>query len=172
MITVRRVGLAEAPAFRSLRLVALRDHPADFGSDAASEASLPLSHFVGQLADNHVMGAYVEGRLAGIMALLFHTKAKERHRAYLWGVYVSPHARGRSVAPGLLDATLDAAFAVAEQVELGVRADNRAAAGLYRSRGFVPCGGLPAIHRVDGTDHDDTMMVLTRAGYQASRAGG
>lgn len=169
MIVCRRVGAGEAPAFRTLRLTALRDHPADFGSDHASEARLPLSHFVEQLLDNHVIGAYADGGLAGIMCLLFHAKAKESHRAYLWGVYASPRIRGAGAARRLLDATLVAAFARVEQVELGVRPDNAAAVALYRSRGFIACGGTPAVHQVDGVDHADLAMVLSRPGWLAAR---
>ncbi len=158
MTQIRRLTAADAPAFRALRLEALRRHPADFGSDHAGQAGLPLAHFVAQLLDNHVMGAFVDGGLAGIMALEFRTAAKTRHRAFLWGVYVPV----RGIATALLDATLAAAFARAEQVELGVRIGNPAAEKLYASRGFVRYGIEPRSHRVDGVDHDDALMVAFR----------
>lgn len=161
VIEYRRVGIAEAPAFRALRLVALRDHPADFGSDYATMAARPLSVFVEQLADSHVMGAYVDGVLAGIAGVQFHGNVKERHRGYIWGVY----AKGRGVARGMLVAALTVAFARVSQVELGVRVGNEAAEALYRGLGFVACGGLPGVHLVEGVLYDDRAMVLDRAGW-------
>jgi ribosomal protein S18 acetylase RimI-like enzyme len=154
----------EAEAFRALRLEALHDHPADFGSDWESEREQPLAHFAAQLADNHVMGAFVGGELAGLVCLLFYPKLKERHRAYIWGVYVGPRGRGRGVAGPLLDAALAVAFERVSQVELNVRVGNTAAERLYLSRGFVACGGIPGIHLVDGVLYDDTLMVLRREG--------
>jgi RimJ/RimL family protein N-acetyltransferase len=155
---LRRLTAADAVAFRALRLEALRTYPADFGSDHAGQAALPLAAFVVQLLDNHVMGGFIGGGLEGIMALQFHAAPKTRHRAFLWGVYV----RARGLAGPLLDATLAAAFARAEQVELGVRIGNPAAERLYASRGFVRYGIEPRSHRVDGADHDDALMVARR----------
>ncbi len=162
-MTIRRLTLADAPEFRTLRLRALHDHPADFGSDHASEAAKPLSHFITQLADNHVMGAFLDGTLAGIIALEFKTKPKEAHRAFLWGVYVAPQARGRGVAAPLLDAAIAVAIARATQVELGVRAGNTPAEALYRSRGFTEYGREPNTYIVDGAPCDSLLMVRHRA---------
>ncbi len=159
---IRRLGLGDAPAFRAIRLRALRDHPADFGSDFREEAGKPLSHFVGQIADNHIMGAWEGRALVGIIALEFKSKAKERHRAFLWGVYVAPDGRGRGVAPALLDATLGVALGRVEQVELGVRAGNGAAEALYRSRGFVEYGREPATYVVEGVAWDSLLMARRR----------
>ena len=162
MIQVRRLTLAEAPAFRALRLDALRDHPADFGSTHATEAMLPLAHFVGQLADNHVLGVFLDGVLTGVAAIGFRAKAKEAHRADLWGVYVAPGGQGRGAAQARVDAALAVGFARAEQIELSVRVGNARALALYRSRGFVATGTELRSYRVDGRDYDNTLMVKFR----------
>ncbi len=161
----RRVGVAEAPAFRALRLEALRDYPADFGSDYETVLTRPLSFFVSQLADNRVMGAYVGGELVGIVGLQFSENVKERHRAYVWGVY----AKGRGVARGLLAAALEVAFGLVSQVELNVRVGNVAAEALYRGAGFVACGGIPGVHWVDGVLYDDRIMMLDRDGWDQNK---
>jgi RimJ/RimL family protein N-acetyltransferase len=158
VIEIRRLTAADAPAFRALRLEALQAYPADFGSEFEEQARLPVAYFVAQLLDNHVMGAFAEGQLMGIMALEFRSAAKTRHRAFLWGVYV----RTRGVAPALLDATLAVGFEAAEQIELGVRVGNPAAERLYASRGFVRYGIEPRSHRVGRVDHDDALMVAYR----------
>ncbi len=159
---VRRVRIGEAPAFRALRLQALRDHPADFGSDYETTVTRPLAFFVGQLADNVVMGAFEGGELVGIVGLLFNSNVKERHRAYLWGVYVAPSGRRGAVARPLMAEALRVAFGRVEQVELNVRVGNGPAQALYAGLGFVGCGGLPGVHKVDGVLYDDEMMVLGR----------
>ena len=159
---IRRLTAADAPAFRAIRLEALAAHPADFGSDHADEAARPLAHFVAQLLDNHVLGLFRDGALAGIAAIEFHAKAKERHRAFLWGVYVRPAARGTGAAEALLRAAMEAAFARAVQIELGVRAGNAAAEGLYRRLGFTRYGVQPRINCVDGVFHDEALMVAAK----------
>ncbi len=160
MTEIRRLTAADAVAFRALRLAALKAHPADFGSDHDEQARLPLSHFVVQLLDNHIMGGFVDGRLEGIVGLEFWPAPKSRHRGFLWGVYV----RAKGLAGPLLDAALAVAFARVEQVELGVRIGNPAAEKLYASRGFVRYGIEQRSHRVDGVDHDDALMVAYRPG--------
>jgi ribosomal protein S18 acetylase RimI-like enzyme len=159
---IRRLTAADAPAFRAIRLEALAAHPADFGSDHAGEAARPLAHFVAQLLDNHIFGLFREGALAGIAAIEFQAKAKERHRAFLWGVYVHPGARGTGAAEALLRTAMEAAFAGALQIELGVRVGNAAAEGLYRRLGFTRYGVLPRNYRVDGAYHDEALMVAVR----------
>ena len=164
---IRRVRVAEAPAFQALRLKALAEYPADFGSDHATAAGRPLSFFVSALIDNHVMGAFDSGALVGIVGIQFLQNIKERHRAYIFGVY----ARGRGVARPLMLAALREAFTRVTQVELNVRVGNTAAERLYQGLGFVTCGGIPGIHQVDGVLYDDSTMVLTRARYLAMLSG-
>lgn len=158
---IRQLTPGDAPAFRALRLRALREHPADFGSDFAEESRKPLSHFVCQIADNHIMGAFDGGALVGIIALEFKSKVKEAHRAFLWGVYVAPEGRGKVAGP-LLDAALAVALARVRQVELGVRAGNARAEALYRSRGFVEYGREPETYVVDGVAWDSLLMARRR----------
>ncbi len=164
MADIRALGPADAAAFRENRLDALRDHPMDFGSTHATEALQPLAHFTAQLADNLVLGAFAGDALLGVAALLFRDKAKERHRAYLWGVHVRADARGGGVAAALIDAALAAGFARVEQIELSVRVGNAAAEALYRSRGFVPYGTERHSYKVGDAYGDNLLMVCWRAG--------
>ena len=59
--------------------------------------------------------------------------AKERHRGFLWGMYVRPEARRLGAASALLDAILAAASKRFEQIELDVAAGNSAALALYEN---------------------------------------
>lgn len=171
MADIRPLGPADAAAFRANRLQALYDHPLDFGSTHATEALLPLAHFEAQLAGNLVLGAFAGESLLGVAALQFRDKAKERHRAYLWGVHVRANARGGGVAGPLVDAALAAGFARVEQIELSVRVGNATAEALYRSRGFVPYGTERHSYKVDDVYSDNILMVCWRPGLAPEGTG-
>ena len=84
------------------------------------------------------------------------------HRAHVWGVYVSPPARGR----GLGEAMMRRAVAVAAgwggvtSVALSVSARSRAAIALYERVGFRAWGVEPGAVVLDGACVDEVHMVM------------
>ena len=67
---------------------------------------------------------------------------KERHKAQVWGVYVTESARGQGVGKALLEALTKRAktYPDLEQLSLGVATEQRAARRLYASFGFEVWG--------------------------------
>lgn len=165
-ISIRRLLADDAVAFRTVRLAALLDSPTAFGSSHHEEARQPLEWFAGRLeADDWIMlGAFADGSLVGIVGVARESAAKERHRAVIRSMFVSPSARGRGVASALLRHALAAADALPDvwQVILTVTAGNAAAIRLYRAQGFTPYGLLPSSLYVGGRYHDDLLMIRQR----------
>jgi len=140
-MTIRRLRAADAEAFRTLRLHALRDSPTAFGSSHHEEAPRPLEWFAARLeaAEAPMFGAFVDGVLAGIAGVVREPAAKEGHRAAVRSMFVAPAHRRRGLAAALLRHALAAADAMPGvwQVILTVTAGNVAAQRLYEAHGFL-----------------------------------
>jgi ribosomal protein S18 acetylase RimI-like enzyme len=175
-VIIRRLQRADAEVFRALRLEALRDSPTAFGTSHHEEAAQPLEWFAAALdaaAGRQLFGAFVDGQLVGMVGVGREPAAKERHRAVIRSMFVSPQVRGRGIATALLSTALAVADAMPGvwQVTLTVTRGNDAAISLYSRHGFVPYGTLPASLQVDGTYYDDVLMIRQRPDPSAERAG-
>jgi ribosomal protein S18 acetylase RimI-like enzyme len=155
-MNVRRLVPADAPAYRALMLAAYARHPDAFTSSPAERAALPLAWWEARVAEapdahERVVGAWADDTLAGVAGLSFETRAKARHKATLFGMYVLPAFRHEGVGARLVDAVLAAARARdgVGLVQLTVSAGNRAAQALYARAGFVPFGVEPFAVAVD-----------------------
>jgi GNAT superfamily N-acetyltransferase len=156
----------DAPAYRELRLEALRDHPEAFSSDYETYLAKPMSYWEARLRfdepDNSVMlffAAHEQG-LAGMCGVAFSQARKTRHSAYLVSMYVRPGWRGLGIAGELIAACLDWSRAQGITVaKLGVAAPNTPAIRCYARAGFQVYGLEPrAIHH-EGVDYDELLMV-------------
>ena len=136
---------ADADAFRSLRLEALLNAPAAFASSYEDEVARSLVDVAGRLTPGHdgvTLGAFVAERLVGTVGVRRLPRRKERHEAFIWGMDVTPRARGRGAGRRLAAAALDHAATMPglRQVVLGVGAENRVARRIYDELGFEPFG--------------------------------
>jgi ribosomal protein S18 acetylase RimI-like enzyme len=161
---IRLLGPDDAAAFQTLRLQALRECPSAFCSSYEEECDRPVATVAERLEsapDRAVFGAFEDSRLAGIAGLARESGRKVAHKAVLWGVYVAPEFRSRSLGRQLVTAALEHAGALPglRQVNLGVNATNAAAIALYRSLGFAPYGYERGFMCIDGELHDEILMV-------------
>lgn len=160
---LRRLGSDDAERFNDLRLEGLRDSPSAFGSSFEEEADRPLTEVAGRLDDPHnfVVAADDGERLMGVVGLRRYSHLKEKHKAFLWGMYLRPAARGQGLARRLVQAALDHATALEglRQVNLCVEAGNAPAITLYRSFGFEPYGVERHALVVEGKGYDEMHMV-------------
>jgi ribosomal protein S18 acetylase RimI-like enzyme len=158
----------------ALRLRALREHPEAFGQPYA-EAVLLTPDEVRERAtttwlrgDNRVFVAEsADGALVGMLGVARESGERERHRAFVWGVYVAPEARSQGIAGRLLAAAIDWCRALdgVLQVHLSVAANNAPAITVYRQAGFAWCGRTPRVWILDGQVLDQDHMVLMLDGY-------
>jgi len=164
--TVRRLTAADAAAYRELRLEGLRQHPDGFGSAYEDEVDKPASWFGQRLTDATVFGGFLKQEdsnvesLDGTAGLIVPHGTKVKHKGALFGMYVRPVARGTGLAAAVVQAVLDYARGVVEEIQLTVSPDNEAALRLYRKAGFVEYAREPRALKVDGKYHDSVLMTL------------
>jgi ribosomal protein S18 acetylase RimI-like enzyme len=162
---IRRLTAADADSYQVLRLQALRDSPRAFSSSYEEECATPLANVAAFLAPEsgrQVLGAFVDGRLAGMVGLGRDLRRKASHKAFIRSMYVDPEYRGRKIARRLLEEAVAVAHSLGgvRQVTLAVTAGNATAVALYQSLGFVAFGVEPRALQLNGVFIDDVHMVL------------
>ncbi|HMG48992.1 MAG TPA: GNAT family N-acetyltransferase [Inquilinus sp.] len=160
-VDIRRLGPADAGAYRDIRLEGLRRQPECFGTAYGDEAAVPvaaLADRLGQAAG--IFAAQRDGRLLGIAGLRLPVSPRRAHRGILTGMYVRPEARGLGIADALVQAVLAEARARGlDAVTLTVTAGNRPAQSLYDRHGFLPFALEPGALRFDGRSFDDEQRI-------------
>jgi ribosomal protein S18 acetylase RimI-like enzyme len=163
-MTIKRLSPADVPAYRRLRLRGLRESPAAFGSSYAEEVKRPLKAFAARLepsADRWVFGAFVGGRLSGVVTLIREEKKKERHKASIYGLYVDPKVRQQGIGAQLIARVMATARRMRglKQIRLGVVESNRPARRLYENAGFEVYGRERDALLVAGRFHAELLLV-------------
>jgi RimJ/RimL family protein N-acetyltransferase len=156
----------DAHACRQLRLEGLRDSPNAFASHYDDEVSITVEAVAQRLeptADGVILGAFDSGSLVGLVGIRRETRKNLRHKAVLWGMYVTPAFRGRGIGRELLEQILDRAAGMTElrQVNLCVNTQNASAIAMYRAAGFETFGVERAYLIVNGAPQDLIHMVRT-----------
>jgi len=164
-MAIRRLIPSDSSSFQALRLAALRDVPSAFGSSYEEEKDVSASILESRLetkADRGVFGAFEDASVIGLVALGRESMRKLEHKAFIWGMYVAPLARGKGIGRALLLEALALARSVpaVRQVNLSVTAGNAAAIHLYDSVGFKAFGREPDALLMDGVLHDEIHMCL------------
>jgi len=162
---IRRLAPQDAPVFQALRLTGLRNSPSSFGTNYVEEKDLPLAAFAERLQakdDAAVFGAFEAEDLVGIVGLRRDGARNYVHKGHLWGMFVTPEARGRGVARELVQTALDFARDVPglAKVNLYVDAANVPAIALYESLGFVVFSREADGMRVNDRRTDELQMTL------------
>ncbi len=157
--TIRRLAEADATAFRTIRLEALRTAPEAFGSTYEGERDRPAAEFAERLQRNYVAGAFVGPDLVGTAGYYPLTGPKETHRGNIWGVFVQPGHRGAGIARALIEHLLAVAAKEVLQVHLSVVTTNTTATALYQHLGFSIYGTEPRALRLGEQFFDEHLMV-------------
>jgi ribosomal protein S18 acetylase RimI-like enzyme len=144
-VQVRVLAAHEWPLYRALRLRALADAPAAFGSTLAEEETRSDTDWAWRLnlgatsRRDLPLVAHVAATAIGLAWAKVH--AGDLLRVNLFQVWVAPEARGLGAAGALLDAALAwARGRGASTMQLGVVCGNEAARRLYERAGFCAIG--------------------------------
>lgn len=159
---IRRLLPADAPAYRTLRLRALWEHPEAFTSSYAEDEREPVEASEHRLAHagNAFWGAFEGDALCGIVGMERKHRPKERHKATVVGMYVEAEKAGRGIGAALMEALVAHARREGIQVlVLTVTEGDGPARRLYERVGFRAFGTEPDAIRVDGRGYAKVHMV-------------
>jgi ribosomal protein S18 acetylase RimI-like enzyme len=159
-LDIRRLAARDLDDYRTIRLAALERAPDAFGSVYAEEVNRPIDVMRERLASSLVFGAYLDGRIVGMIGLKQEEGPKKRHKGFVWGFYVDPEGRRQGVGTGLITALIEAARPHIEQLTLTVVENNEAAIALYKRHGFTIFGVEPRAHKTSTGYVNQVLMVL------------
>src|SRR5262249_18272829 len=146
--TVRKLDSDDAEAWASLRQEALEAHPLAFGASIPEDPKTLAESFLTRLTSNEesaVFGAFTGDSLIGIVGVRRNPGGKERHKAFIWGMYVTAGSRRKGVGEMLLRMAIRQArsWAGVEQLRLAVSEVAEEARRLYEMNGFQEWGREP-----------------------------
>lgn len=158
----------DAEVYVSLRREMLADAPWAFAASVDDDDGLHPDRVraLVQRPDEAILGAFApDGTLLAVAGIGRERLTKRRHIAHLWGVYVTPSARGRRLGRDVvLAAVTHARGFVAPPVawvQLSVSEHSPAAQKVYESLGFVAWGReLDAFRTADIEGHPELHMAL------------
>ncbi len=167
-VQIRPLTRSDAVAYHALRLTMLREYPEAFTSSFEEDSAKPVAwaeRRIGPNADaphDFILGAFsAAGQLIGTVGLSVEARAKQRHKALIFGMYVAPEAASAGVGRALLNACLERAQAIPglAQVNLTVTATSERARRFYEAAGFRAFGVEEHAIKVGGTSYPKAHMV-------------
>ena len=169
-ITVRALTEDEWETYRSLRLEALQESPDAFVADHDTEAGEPEEFWRARMKRSARLVAEAGEELVGVVSIGDATESESENGGQLFGLWVRPDWRGRSVAANLVRQGARIAegqgFA---RLFYWVGSDNGRAVAFASSFGFRPTDERRPM-RVSGgeTTEDEIALVLPLGEDRAS----
>ena len=163
----RVLDASDAEAYWHFRLESLEREPLAFTEAPSEHRQMTIAETAERLRQHpgnpsFVVGAFVNGKLAGIAGFYRQKGDKTRHKGHVFGVYVAAEHRGKSIARQVMTELLRRARALPglEQVDLSVAETQPTARKLYESLGFQVWGREPRAVKVGDKYVDEEWMVV------------
>lgn len=138
MIDVRRLDPSAWAVYREVRLAALAESPAAFGTTLEQASARTEAEWQAALRDRVSFVAFVGERPVGLVSGI---AGPVPDRAELISMWVAPEHRRQSVGERLVrEVTKWARHQGYRELRLGVVDDNRGARAFYERLGFIPTG--------------------------------
>jgi len=136
-VEITRIGPADWERFRTVRLAALSDSPAAYGSRHADWVDAPAERWQARLTQVPLTLLAQEGpEVVGVVS----GQPGDEDWVELISMWVAPAARGTGVAGQLIDRVVSWAAGQDRRTYLMVRSDNHRARKSYERAGFVDTG--------------------------------
>jgi RimJ/RimL family protein N-acetyltransferase len=154
------------PQYKALRLRALQLHPDAFleEPDAFERKTIEMITASMRAASDKggftLIASNAKGEVVGTASLGVGDSEKLAHRGYVWGVFVTPEARGHGIARQLMESIMTRARELPSitTLQLGVVCSNAKAVKLYESLGFTVYGKDEEALHVKGEYLDEYLM--------------
>jgi GNAT superfamily N-acetyltransferase len=165
-VEIRLFTEQDAQSLWDLRMLALETEPWSFVDSPEELRVMSVQEFATRLradhAENFIVGAFEQGTAIGMVGCYQEVPLKRRHKAWIWGVFVAPAARGRGIAKSLMQAAIRRAKTITglEMILLTVGVGQLAPRNLYASLGFRSFGIEPRGLKIGNESHDEENMVL------------
>ena len=147
--------------YKELRLKSLRDNPLAFDSSPEEEEAFTDKEWQEKLEEDNGFKVFIEdnGKLVAKMEVEWDKRAKIRHIAEVYGVYIDTEYRGKGIGKLLMEEIERLAkHHNIEKLWLDVVVTQLPAMGLYRKLGFREIGQTHMSIKVNGEYHDKLLM--------------
>jgi len=157
-LRVRRIDRTDWAALRTIRLEALTDAPEAFGSTLDGALRLSARQWRAKATTTYYLLAERDGEVIGMVSGGFNDQYPGTH--WLYGMYVTPHARGSDAAKLLVRGIVEwAREDGGDELYLHVASGARRARAFYEKSGFTLTGEPFTMER----DPNVTMYTMKKS---------
>jgi ribosomal protein S18 acetylase RimI-like enzyme len=160
-ITIGRLPEDEWNKYREIRLECLKNDSIAFGSSYEEEKDHEESVWRSRIKDA-LFALDEKGNPVGVMAFLFNSRVKTKHRADIYSVYIRPEYRGKKIGIKLFEEALRLIKLNKDVVKINLTVNplQKPAVKLYEHYGFKNVGKLSKELLIDGVFYDEVLMEL------------
>jgi ribosomal protein S18 acetylase RimI-like enzyme len=166
LVSIRKLTESDAEALWRLRLHALETDPGSFAESPEELKRTKVEDYAARLrsggAESFVVGAFDGEQLVGMIGFYRDALLKRRHIGHIWGVFVSPSARGKGAGRAMLAEVIKSAKALQgiRCIRLLVAVTQGAARHLYQEAGFRVFGVESRSLKIGEQFVDENYMTL------------
>ena len=167
---IRKLTKLDAKEFWDLRFKALQEDGDAFGATYEEEINKPMEDLIGKFNNNYIspveenfiLGAFNdENKIIGVVGFHRENRAKIKHKATIWGMYVDSNYRRLKVGKNLINNIINIVKGMEglEQLNLVVVSNNVKAVSLYKTVGFITYGKEKNAIKCGNKYFDEDYMV-------------